>query len=91
MFKRKDKDERVSISAAELESAIGQAVRASPGCEDFIGVLVRPTRPKSPPAPNWEVLGLKFGNADRKAVNDAVATVVTRLEQEFQLQLKARS
>jgi hypothetical protein len=89
MFKRKD--ERVSISAAELESAIGQAVKTSPGCEDFVGVLVRLRRPKSPPEPNWEVRGLKFGNADRKSVNDAVATVVTRLQQEFQLQPHARS
>jgi hypothetical protein len=84
MFKRKD--ERVSISAAELESAIGQAVKASPGCQDFIGVLVRFKPPQSLPSPNWEVRGLKFGNSDRKAVNDAVATVVSRLQREFQLQ-----
>ncbi len=87
----KDKDERVSISAADLESAIGQAVKASPGCEDFIGVLLRLKRPKSHPGPNWEVRGVKFGNADREAVNDAITTVVTRFQEEYQLQTGAQN
>lgn len=81
-----NKDLRVSISAAELKSAIGQALKAAPGCENFIGVFVRPKKPESDPDPNWEVRGLRFGNADREAVNEALATVVGRLQQEFQLQ-----
>jgi hypothetical protein len=82
----KREDLRVSISAAELESAIGQALKAAPGCEDFIGVLVRAKRPKSDPDPNWEVRGLRFGNSPRETVNEALATVVARLQQEFRLQ-----
>ena len=81
-----NKDLRVSISATELESVIGQALKAAPGCEGFIGVLVRPKKPESDPDPNWEVRGLRFGNADREIVNEALATVVARLQQEFQLQ-----
>jgi len=79
------KDDRVSITAAELESAIKEAVKAAPGCEDFIGVFVRPKTPKSRPDPNWEVRGVRFGNADRKIANETLATVVARFQQEFRL------
>ena len=82
----KNTDLRVSISAAELESVIGQALKAAPGCEGFIGVFVRPKKPESDPDPNWEVRGLRFGNADRETVNEALATVVARFQQEYQLQ-----
>jgi hypothetical protein len=83
MFKRKD--ERVSITAAELQIAIGQALKAAPSCEDFVGVVVRPKTSKSPTEPNWDVRGVKFGKADRMIVSDALAKVVTRLQQEFRL------
>ena len=80
------KDQRASITLAELESAIAEAVRkTAPGCEDFIGVIVHHDRPKATLDPNWAVRGVKFGKADRKTVNQALATVVEQLQQEFRL------
>jgi len=81
-----NKELRVSISAPELESVIAQALKAAPGCEGFIGVFIKPKKPESDPDSNWEVRGLKFGNANRETVQEALATVVTRLQQEFKLQ-----
>ena len=83
MFKRKD--ERVLITAAELQTAIEQALKAAPSCEDFVGVVVRPKTSKSHTEPNWDVQGVKFGKADRIIVSDALAKIVTRLQQEFRL------
>jgi hypothetical protein len=83
MFKRKD--ERISITAAELQYAIQQALHAAPSCEDFVGVVVRPKTPKSRSEPNWDVRGIKFGKADRIIVSEALAKVVARLQQEFRL------
>jgi hypothetical protein len=79
------KDDRISIAADELQLAIAQAVKAEPGCEDFIGVFVEPKIPKSRLDPNWELRGVKFGNADRKAANEPLATVVARFQQEFRI------
>jgi hypothetical protein len=75
----------VPITAAELESAIKKAVKIAPGCKDFIGVVVQPITAKSRLDPNWEVRGVRFGNADRKTVNEYLAVVVVRLQQEFRL------
>jgi hypothetical protein len=79
------KDRRTPISATELELMIAETARAVPGCEGFIGVIVQPKTPKSRLDPNWEIRGVKFGNADRKITNERLATVVARLEQEFRL------
>lgn len=80
-----DKQLEVPITAAELESAIKKAVKVAPGCKDFIGVVVQPITAKSRLDPNWEVRGVRFGNADRKSANEYLAVVVARLQQEFQL------
>lgn len=74
-----------SIGATELESAISQAVKAAPGCAGFVGVIIQSRHATSESEPNWDVRGVKFGNADRTVANDAVATVVNRLQQEFRL------
>jgi hypothetical protein len=80
------KDIRVAITAPELESAISDAVKkAAPGCEDFVGVIVQHTAPRSHRDPNWDVRGVKFGKADRKAVDEALAAVVERMRHEFLL------
>lgn len=79
------KDTRVSITATELELAIAETVKGEPGCEDFVGVIVQPTTPKSPLDPNWELQGVRFGKADRKIANEPLAKVVARLQQEFRL------
>jgi hypothetical protein len=79
------RDMRVSITAMELESAITQTVKSEPGCEEFVGVIVQPKAPKSRLDPNWEVLGVRFGKADRKIANEPLVKAVGRLQQEFRL------
>ena len=66
--------------------AISEAVKkAAPGCEEFVGVMVQQDRPKSHLDPNWVIRGVKFGKADRKVVDEALATVVERMQREFLL------
>ena len=46
--KWRGKDHRLSMTTSELEMAISEAVKkAAPGCEDFVGVIVRHKIPKS--------------------------------------------
>ena len=61
------------------------AKKSSPGCEDFGGVIVRHETPKSHLDPNWAIRGVKFGKADRKGANEALASVVERMQREFLL------
>jgi hypothetical protein len=79
------KEGRVSITIPELELVISQAVKAAPGCEDFVGVMVQHETPKSHLGPNWTIRGVKFGKADRKMANEALATVVERTQRELLL------
>jgi hypothetical protein len=80
------KERRVSLATPELELAILEAVKkAAPGCEDFVAVIVRHKTPKSHLDPNWAIRGVKFGNADRPMANEALASVVERMQQEFLL------
>jgi hypothetical protein len=80
------KERRVSLATPELELAILEAVKkAAPGCEDFVGVIVRHKTPKSHLDPNWAIRGVKFGNADRPMANEALAGVVERMQREFLL------
>jgi hypothetical protein len=80
------KESRTAMTAPELELAIRDAVKtAAPGCEDFIGVIVRHTTPKSHLDANWDVRGVKFGKADRPTADEALASVVGRMRREFLL------
>jgi hypothetical protein len=80
------KDRRASITSSELELTIAEAVRkTSPKCEELVGVIVHHRRPKIQHDPNWAVRGVKFGKADRKMVDEALATVVEQLQREFRL------
>lgn len=80
------KDHRHSMTIPELELAISEAVKsAAPGCEDFVGVIVEHKIAKSRLDPNWAVRGVKFGKADRRVVDEALTTVVERLQAEFLL------
>jgi hypothetical protein len=79
-------DRRVSMTTPELELAISEAVKnAAPGCEDFVGVIVQHKTPKSRLDPNWAIRGVKFGNADRQVADEALTTVVERMQREFLL------
>ena len=74
------------MTPAELESAISEAVKkTAPGCKDFVAVIVQHRTPKSHLDPNWAIRGVKFGKADRKVADEALATVVERMQRELLL------
>jgi hypothetical protein len=78
--------DRSPIASATLESVITEAIRQrAPGCESFVGVIVEQTTPKSRFDANWAVRGVKFGKADREKVNEAIVTIVERMQREFRL------
>jgi hypothetical protein len=84
--KRQRKHGRISIRIPELELAIAEAVKkAGPGCEDFIGVVVQPATLRSRLEVSWELKGVKLGKADRAAVNEALTSIVERMQKEFWL------
>jgi hypothetical protein len=75
---------RVSIPLQELQSAIGEAVKnAAPGCEAFIGVVVRRKTPRSRLDANWDLAGAKFGKADKNTANEALMAIVAQMQKEF--------
>jgi hypothetical protein len=79
-------DDRILIAAAKLELAIAEAVKKTgPGCQAFVGVIVRHVKPKSGFDDNWALRGVKFGRSDRETVNTALATIVERMRREFKL------
>ena len=78
-------DDRVPIAAAKLELAITRAVKQAPGCEAFVGVIVQQTTPRSRFDANWALQGVKFGKAGRETVNEALATIVERMQRIFRL------
>ncbi|MGA7805253.1 hypothetical protein [Bradyrhizobium sp.] len=79
-------DQRTSMTIAELEAAIAEAVRTtSSGCAGFISVIVERKIPKSRLDPDWAVRGVRYGKADRRLVDQALSTVVERMQQEIRL------
>jgi hypothetical protein len=78
-------DTRVSITETELEMAIAETVKSAPGCEDFVGVIVRPKTPSSRLDADWELRGVRFGKTDRKIAYEHLEKVVAHLQQEFRL------
>jgi len=80
------KDRRVSMTTPQLESAISEAVKkAAPGREDFLAVIVQHKTPKSHLDPNWAIRGVRYGKAARPVANEALASVVERMQREFLL------
>jgi hypothetical protein len=79
------RDGRVSITAKELELTIAEAVKAAPGCEAFVDVIVQRTTPKSRLDANWEIRGIRFGGMDRQIAREALSPIVQRLQQRFRL------
>ena len=77
---------RISATIPELELAIAEAVRkAAPECEAFIGVTLQQATPKLRHDVNWRIRGVRFGSANRELANEALGTIVERLQQEFYL------
>jgi hypothetical protein len=80
-----DRNDRQFVEAGALQDLIAGEVRAHPGCEAFVGVLLEKVKPKSSLDTNWDLLGVKFGKADRKVVNAALVAIVSRMKGEFRL------
>jgi hypothetical protein len=81
-----DHGDRKKIDVKKLEATITEAVRGSgPGCESFIGVIVRRTTPESHFDPDWTMKGVRFGRADREKAGKALSMIVERMQGEFKL------
>jgi hypothetical protein len=85
-LKNRSVDDRNLVSPEAIQAAITAAVKkADPSCEPFVGVLVQRMNPKSRVEANWAIRGVKFGRADRKKAGDVLATIVERMQREFNL------
>ena len=79
----KPTDDRRLIASETLQSAITKGVqKAEPA---FVDVIIQRVTPKSRFDTNWALRGVKFGRADREKANQAVTTVVERMQREFRL------
>ena len=79
------KDTRVAKTTEEIELMIREAVKAAPGCEAFVGVIIQRTPPKSRLDANWEIRGIRFEGMDRKIAREALTPIVERMQREFRL------
>jgi hypothetical protein len=81
-----DARNRNPTTRSDLQVAIAQAVKKSgPGCEAFVGVIVQRATPTSSVDANWTVRGIRFGTADREKSSQALATIIERMQREFNL------
>lgn len=77
---------RKPIGSQRLEAAITEAVKnRAAGCENFVGVIVQRTAPKTPSDANWGIRGVRFGGVSREEAGNALSIIVARLQQEFSL------
>ena len=84
--KSRRKDGRVLSTMPDLELAITEAVKkAAPECETFVGVVLQQTKPRSRRDVNWQLRGIKFGQADRKMASEALTSIIERMQREFYL------
>jgi len=65
--------------------AITEAVKATPGCEAFVGVVIERVTPKSRLDATWEIRGIRFEGMDRKIAREALTPIVERMQREFRL------
>jgi len=79
------KDTRVAKTTEEIELMIREAVKAAPGCESFVGVVIERVTPKSRLDATWEIRGIRFGGMDRKIAREALTPIVERMQREFRL------
>jgi hypothetical protein len=80
---RSKSDKRSAITRERLESAITEVVKFHD--DAFVSVIVQPVQPKSRSDPNWDVVGVRFGKADRDKSGRLLAAVVERMQREFAL------
>jgi hypothetical protein len=77
---------RKSITQAELETALAEAVRAHDAqCEGLVGIIVERVSPTSPAGSNWFVKGVKYGKAQRDRCDLALSICVEKMQREFEV------
>jgi len=78
--------DRKTIKSGSLEAAIDNAVKKGvQGCENFVGVIVKRTTPKSKFDTNWSLGGVRFGRVDRGKANKAISLIIERMQREYKL------
>lgn len=78
--------DRKTIKSESLEAAIGNAVKNGVlGCENFVGVIVQRTTPKSKFDTNWALRGVRFGRVDRGKADKAISLIVEQMQREYKL------
>jgi len=56
-----------------------------PSCEAFVCIIVERAKPNSRLDANWGIRGVKFGKANRDKSNEALTSIVERMQHEFSL------
>jgi hypothetical protein len=77
---------RQSMAISALEEKITEAIRGTPGCEAFIGVVLMKVKPSSSFEANWGLRGVKYGRTDRDIVNRALNEIVHSTKKNFELE-----
>lgn len=89
LFSRKKSDDhptRKSVTRADLEQSLAEAVRTShPEFESFAGVIVEGIVPTVPGDTNWAVRGVKYGKADRHRSSTVLSYCVEEAQLEFEI------
>jgi hypothetical protein len=89
LFSRKKSDDRPtrkSVTRADLEQSLAEAVRTShPEFETFAGVIVEGIVPAGPGDTNWAVRGVKYGRADRHRSGIVLSYCVEEAQLEFEI------
>lgn len=84
---RRSGGDRKSISRADLEKMLAEAIRTShPDCKRLVGVIVEKVTPASPGEAGWAVKGVKYGNADRSQCAAALSIHLNQLQREFRIE-----
>jgi hypothetical protein len=77
---------RASILRDDLQAAIVAGVRGTdPACEPFIGVVIERIDSAVASKANWTIKGVKYGKADRTKADSVLATIVERMQKEYDL------
>ena len=76
---------RTRISRAALEMAITNAVRSSDLCSGFVGIIVERLASASRIGANWDVKGIKYGNAKRDRCDATISVIIDPMQLEFDI------
>jgi hypothetical protein len=73
------------VTRAALESVLAEAVRNSPDCNGFVGIIVERVVPPSRGGANWTLKGVRYGKADRGQCSAVISNYVQEWQQKFDI------